>query len=81
MLSKFPVYISISSQNAIRAKKQAEKEQDEREDNESVDNEDESSGLLDLISNEANTKSGIVWLIYDIIVSRALIHFYLSCYL
>ena len=60
MLSKFPVYISISSQNAIRAKKQAEKEQDEREDNESVDNEDESSGLLDLISNEANTKSGIV---------------------
>ena len=47
-----------ASQNAIRAKKLAEKEQDEREDNESVDNDDESSGLLDLISNEANNKSG-----------------------
>lgn len=51
-------------QNAIRAKKQAEKEHDEREDNEFLDNEaDENSGLLDLISNEANTKSGIVRLV------------------
>ena len=39
-------------------KKQKEKEQDEREENESVDNEDE-SGLLGLILNEANYKSGI----------------------
>eukprot|EP01035_Chromulina_nebulosa_P025975 gene25975-33959_t len=48
----------VPIKNAIRAKKQAEKEHDEREDNDFVDNEaDENSGLLDLISNEANTKS------------------------
>ena len=53
-------------------KKQKEKEQDEREENESVDNEDE-SGLLGLISNEANNKSGISQSIH----AESLIVFYI----